>query len=631
MAKTRNRTPIIDIPLREDVNPDDRWDLSSLYKSDKAWEKDFAKWKAKFGDYSRFQGRLAEGPAVIAEALAFHFSIDEQGERLGVYAHLRMTENLADFGPQRMVGRYMAELSRVNEAASFLQPELLAIPEPQMWEYMADAAIQPYRLFLERLLRYRPHTLSRAEERLLAAQTELLEAPQQVFRQLNDTELDFGSVRNERKESVPLTHGTYLSLLESPSREVRREAFRRYYTEYAKHQRTLAAALGGAILADNYLARVRNYANALEAALFPDNVPVTVYDNLIRTVRDNIEHLHGYHDLRRRRLRLTELEPFDLYVPLVPGMKKRRTWEQAVEMVVAALEPLGAEYVRVLRKGLLGRWCDRYENQNKQSGAFSSGTYRSDPYILMNYKEDVLDHVFTLAHEAGHSMHTYYSAKRQPYLYYQYPILVAEVASTFNEQLLSRRLLEQAKSDAERALIISHELDSIRGTIFRQTMFAEFEKKVHLAVQEGEPPTLELFTSIYADLLHDYLGPGVVVEPYLKLECLRIPHFYRGFYVYKYATGLSAAIALADRVLQEGEPARRDYLRLLASGCSKDPLELFRDAGVDLEKPETVQAAMRRFAELTNELATLFPKVPWIVKGAKAKGRGKKAGKGDGT
>ncbi|NMC19482.1 MAG: oligoendopeptidase F, partial [Thermogutta sp.] len=527
MAKARSKAGSHDVPLRKDVGPDACWDLSSLYKSDRAWERDFRKWKERIAEYAGFQGRLAEGPAVIAEALAFHFSVDEQGERLGVYAHLRLTEDQAESEPQRMVGRFMAELSRVNEAASFLQPELLAIPEARMREYMADAALQPYHLFLERLLRYRPHTLSPAEERLLAMQTEMLEAPKQVFRQLNDTELEFGTVRNERNEPVPLTHGNYLSLLESPHREVRREAFHRYYAQYDKHKRTLAAALGGSIHGDNYHARARNYSSALEAALFPDNVPVGVYDNLIHTVRDNLRHMHRYYELRRRRLRLRHLEPCDLYVPLVPGMKKRRTWEEAVEMVLAALEPLGEEYCRILRKGLLGRWCDRYENRNKQSGAFSSGAYRSDPYILMNYKEDVLDHVFTLAHEAGHSMHTYYSAKNQPYVYYQYPILVAEAASTFNEQLLSRRLLEQAESDQERASIINHELDAIRGTIFRQTMFAEFEKTVHEAVRQGEPPTLELFTSIYQRLLNDYLGPSVDIGEYLELECLRIPHFYR--------------------------------------------------------------------------------------------------------
>ncbi len=610
MAKARTHTEGTDLPTRESQNPEYCWDLSSLYKSDKAWERDFAKWKGRFSEYSRFQGRLAEGPTTIAEALSFHFSVDQQGERLGVYAHLRMSEDLADPEAGRMFGRYMAELSRVNEAASFLQPELLAIPEPRMQEFLGDRALEPFRQFLTRLLRYRPHTLSPAEERLLAMHTEMLESPRQVFRQLNDTELDFGVVQGEAGKPVPLTHGNFLMLLESPEREVRREAFHRYYAQYARHKRTLAAALGGSIHSDNFLARARHYGSALEAALFPDNVPVRVYDNLIGTVRGHLEHLHRYHSLRRRRLGLKVLQPFDLYVPLVPGMKQRRTWEEAVDMVLAALQPLGEEYCRILRGGLLGRWCDRYETRNKQSGAFSSGAYRSDPLILMNYKEDVLDHVFTLAHEAGHSMHTYYSAKNQPYIYYQYPILVAEVASTFNEQLLSRKLLEESASDEERAAIINHELDGIRGTIYRQTMFAEFEKRVHEAVQGGEPPTLELFVSIYRSLLNDYLGPDVAIDPQLELECLRIPHFYRAFYVYKYATGLSAAIALADRVLQEGAAARDDYLRLLSSGNSKDPLDLFRQAGVDLEKPQTVEAAMKRFAELTEELESLFRKAP---------------------
>ena len=395
-------------------------------------------------------------------------------------------------------------------------------------------------------------------------------------------------------------------MLYSPERSVRKEAFHKYYREYADHAHTLAASLAGSMQADIYYARARNHTSALEAALFPDQVPATVYDNLIASVHRHLPALYRYYDVRRRKMGLDDIHHYDTYVPILSDLRRRHTWDEAVEVVLRRLEPLGSEYCGALKTGLCGRWCDRYENRNKQSGAFSSGTFDGDPYILMNFQPDVLDHVFTLAHEAGHSMHSWHSARRQPFAYYNYVIFVAEVASTFNEQLLSKHLLENAASGKERAFLINRQLDAMRATIFRQTMFAEFEKLAHQSVEAGEPLTLERFREIYGGLLRLYFGPDFVIDDELSLECLRIPHFYRAFYVYKYATGMSAAISLAERVTSGGQRELDDYLNFLRGGCSKDPLDLLRDAGVDMEQPAAVDGALRQFGEMVEELDALI-------------------------
>jgi oligoendopeptidase F len=358
---------------------------------------------------------------------------------------------------------------------------------------------------------------------------------------------------------------------------------------------------------DVYYARARKFGSAREAALFGDRVPLTVYDSLIEAVHHNLPTVHRYFELRRKTLKLREIHHYDTYVPIISNIEKRHTWDQAVKMVVEALEPLGREYQRELERGLTtDRWCDRYPNKGKQSGAFSSGSYDGFPYILMNYEAEVLHGVFTLAHEAGHSMHSFYSAKSQPYQYWQYTIFVAEVASTFNEMLLARHMMEKAKDGRERAYLISRQIDDIRGTIIRQTMFAEFEKISHALVEAGEPLTVEALRREYRKLLNLYFGPDFTIDGELELECLRIPHFYRAFYVYKYATGLSAAIALSRRVVEGGKRELSDYLNFLQGGCSKYPLELLRDAGVDMEKPEPVDLALGYFGELVTQLEELL-------------------------
>jgi oligoendopeptidase F len=594
------------LPARGDVAVGDTWDLKSLFSSDAEWAVALAEWEKRIPGFSAFAGTLGSSAERLAECLAYDLAVDREGDRLGTYAHLRASEDQAAADAQRMTGRFQHVATLAGEKASFIRPEIMAIPPATLDAWMKLPVLAPYRLLLERLTRTRPHVLSEPEEKLLAMQGSFAGTAGKVFRQLTDADMKFGSVSNGAGEQVELSNATFVTLLHDTSREVRRTAFQQYYAQYEAHANTLAATLSGSNERDAYAAKVRHYPSAVEAALFADNVPIAVYDQLIAAVHSHLPAVHRYYDLRKRILGLDAIHHYDCYVPLVPELEQRHTWNDAVRVVIESLAPLGGDYTTRLEQGLLGRWCDRYPNAGKQSGAFSSGTYDSDPYILMNFQEEAIEHVFTLAHEAGHSMHTRYSAEAQPYHYSGYTIFVAEVASTFNEQLLTRLLLKRATSPKERAAIIAREIDSIRNTIVRQTMFAEFERKSHASAEAGEPLTLDRLRGIYRELLDAYFGPRFVIDKQLELECLRIPHFYNAFYVYKYATGLAAAITLAKRVAEGGPQELEAYLAFLKGGCSKWPLDLLRDAGVDLEKPEPVATALTRFSELVDELGTLL-------------------------
>jgi oligoendopeptidase F len=594
------------LPARGDVAVGDTWDLKSLFSSDAEWAAALAEWEKRIPGFSAFAGTLGSSAERLAECLEYDLAVDREGDRLGTYAHLRASEDQAAADAQRMTGRFQHVATLAGEKASFIRPEIMAIPPATLDAWLKLPVLAPYQLLLERLTRTRPHVLSEPEEKLLAMQGSFAGTAGKVFRQLTDADMKFGSVSNGAGEQVELSNATFVTLLHDTSRDVRRTAFQQYYAQYEAHANTLAATLSGSNERDAYAAKVRHYPSAVEAALFADNVPIAVYDQLIAAVHSHLPAVHRYYDLRKRILGLDEIHHYDCYVPLVPELEQRHSWNDAVRVVIESLAPLGGDYTTRLEQGLLGRWCDRYPNAGKQSGAFSSGTYDSDPYILMNFQEEAIEHVFTLAHEAGHSMHTRYSAEAQPYHYAGYTIFVAEVASTFNEQLLTRLLLKQATSPKERAAIIAREIDSIRATIVRQTMFAEFERKSHASAEAGEPLTLDRLRGIYRELLDAYFGPRFVIDKQLELECLRIPHFYNAFYVYKYATGLSAAITLAKRVAEGGPQELEAYLAFLKGGCSKWPLDLLRDAGVDLEKPEPVATALTRFGELVDELGTLL-------------------------
>jgi oligoendopeptidase F len=593
------------VVARSEVPEGDCWNLASLYASDAEWEADFKKFEQEITKYPDYRGRLAEGPSTLLECLQFDIAVDRLAERLGTYAFLKTTEDQANNTYQALMARFQNVAVKAGQLASYLRPEILSIPESQMQEYLDSSELKDFRLVLERINRYREHTLTDSEESLLAMQGEMAQTAGKVFRQLNDADLKFGTLENEKGETVELSNSNFSQFLISPAREVRKSAFHQYYDQFEAHENTLAATLAGSIHGDVYYARARKYASSLEAALFPDNVPQTVYDSLIAAVRNHLPAVHQYFDTRRRKMGLDELHHYDTYVPILSDLEQHRTWEQAVETVMASLEPLGSEYCSTLRAGLSGRWCDRYPNQGKQSGAFSCGTFDADPYILMNYQPTVLNDLFTLTHEAGHSMHSHYSSKTQPFQYYNYTIFVAEVASTFNEQLLTHHLLATTTDDRLRAYLINHEVDSIRATVVRQTMFAEFEKITHEMAEAGEPLTVESFKAVYRKLLEDYFGPEFVIDDQLALECFRIPHFYRAFYVYKYATGLSAAIALSRRVLEGGASELQDYLHFLSDGCSQDPLDLLRAAGVDMESPQPVDTALSHFSDLVTQLDAL--------------------------
>lgn len=590
---------------RSEVAEGDTWDLSSLYGCDADWEADFKVFESRIGDYTNFRGRLAEGHHVLAECLRFDLEIDRLAERLGTYAFLKTTEDQANSAYQALTARFQNVAVKAGQLASYIRPEILSLPETQIADYLRSAELSDLRLVLERIERYRAHTLTDSEEKLLAMQGEMAQTANKVFRQLNDADLKFGTIEDENGQSVELSNSNFSQFLICPKREVRKTAFEQYYEQYQAHENTLSASLAGSIHGDVYYARARKYPSSLAAALFPDNVPASVLENLIASVRKNLPAVHDYLEIRRRKMGLEDLHHYDTYVPIVSDMEQRRTWEQAVECVIDSLQPLGSEYCKTLRAGLAGRWCDRYPNKGKQSGAFSCGTFVGDPYIMMNYKPTVLNDLFTLTHEAGHSMHSHYSAKHQPFQYYNYTIFVAEVASTFNEQLLTHHLLQHSDDDRFRAYLINHEIDSVRATIVRQTMFAEFEKITHEMAESGEPLTVESFKSVYRKLLEDYFGPKFIIDDQLTLECFRIPHFYRAFYVYKYATGLSAAIALSRRVLNGGQQELADYLNFLKGGCSKDPLDLLAAAGVDMTSPRPVDIALAHFGSLVQELDQL--------------------------
>lgn len=599
-------TKVQKLPERSEVAAADTWDLSSLYPNEDAWEADFQRWESQIEEYSQFQGQLSQSAERLADCLRFDSAVDRLSERLAYYAFLKTTEDQGNSTYQRMQGRFTNMATKAAEAASYIRPEIIAIPTETIRTFLEDDLLQPYRLLIERLLRFQPHTLSECEERLLAMQGEMGQTAGKVFEQLHNVDLKFGEITNGQGERIELSNATFMQLLNSPDPTVRRTAFHQYYEEFTAHENTLAAALQGSIQKDVYHAKVRGYESALQAALFPDNVPQSVYEQLIAAVRQNLPTVHRYYEVRRQKMGLDEIHHYDTYVPILSDLEIERTWDEAVQLTINSLAPLGDEYCQVLTQGLKGRWCDRYPNVGKQAGAFSAGSYDGDPYIMMNYKPTVFNDVFTLTHEAGHSMHSHLSSQCQPYEYYNYTIFVAEVASTFNEELLGHYLLEKADDTNQRAYLINRAIDDIRGTIIRQTMFAEFEKLSHEMVESGEPLTVEALRHMYGGLLHDYFGPDFQIDNELELECLRIPHFYRAFYVYKYATGMSAAIALSQRVLQGGSAELEDYLNFLRSGCAQDPLDLLRDAGVDMESPEPVQTALGKFEQLVNELDELL-------------------------
>ena len=541
----------------------------------------------------------------MAKCLEFEKGIDLLVDQLNQYAALSVSGDSSNAEALAREARLDSLLVRVGEAFSFISPEIQEIPDGEFETFLADPTLADWTIPLRKLRRRKLHTLSAAEERLLALGSSAVRGHSETFSQLTNVDMLFGTLKDSEGNERELTQSSFSSFLQQRDPAVRKSAFHQFYKEFSEHRFTLASSLANSVRADVFYARARNYPSAREAALFADDVPTTIYDNLISTVRGNLDALFRYFELRRRVLKLEEIHHYDTYVTMVENVKTNVSWDEAVDRVMASLTPLGSEYTETLAHGLRGgRWCDRYENKGKRSGAFSYGTYSSPPYIMMNYKADVFSDVYTLAHEAGHSMHTWYARGTQLYQNYGYPIFLAEVASTFNEVLLTEHLLKTTDDRSMKAFILNRQIDDIRGTLYRQTMFAEFEREVHAAEEAGEALTLESFKAIYRKLLTDYFGSRFAIDGELELECLRIPHFYNTFYVYKYATGLSAAVALATQVLDTGDATR--YLGFLRSGGSRFPVETLRDAGVDMSTPAPVQATLDLFSRRVGELEALI-------------------------
>jgi oligoendopeptidase F len=594
------------IPTRADIPDSDKWDLTLLFADVGKWQEDVAWITATYPKIIEWKGRVGESPQTLAEVLEFEKQLELKIERVYHFASLQLAEDSANNDSLVRVGQLQNLMTKLAEASAFVVPEIQAIDEARWKKFVADAALKDWRIPLHKIRRMRPHVLSEREERLLALGGAALDGYDDAFSQLTNVDMKFGVLIDVDGREKPLTQSTYSSFLLKRDRDLRERAFKQFYEEFQDHQFTLAASLSYSVKADVFRARARNFPSALEASLFKDDVPVAVYDGLINAVREGVLPLLRYYDLRRRVLGLDQLRAYDTYVPLVPEIEMHVSFDEAINKVIASLAPLGEEYTRALADGLRGRWCDRYETKGKRSGAFSSSSYYAPPYILMNYKEDVFADVYTLAHEAGHSMHTWFSAKSQLFQNYDYPIFLAEVASTFNEELLTHFLLEQTGDPEMRAYIINRQIDDIRGTLYRQTMFAEFERVIHAIEEAGGALTLEVFKGEYRKLLEAYFGEAMAIDPSLDLECLRIPHFYHAFYVYKYATGLSAAVTLSQRVLH-GEPgAVEKYLGFLKSGGSKFPLETLRGAGVDMATAEPIVKTIALFEKRLSELEALL-------------------------
>ena len=591
------------IPERRNIPDDHKWDLTALFNSDEDWEKWFAEVESRINSYADFKGRLAESVPVFKEVIDFHLALSRKIDRIYAYAQLKSDEDKSNQFYLGLHQRAIGLNRRASEASSFMIPEIQAIADDQMSAYLTDESLAVYQFYLQKILRYKPHTRSESVEQVLAMGREMANTAIEIFGQLDNVDLNFGSLEDENGQEIELSHGNFSTFLIKPDRDVRQRAFFQYYQAYANHQHTLAATLSHAAKKDLFYCRVRHFDNCRASALFADNIPEAVYDNLLHTVKSNLAPLFKYLNFRKQILALSELHFYDTYVPIVGRVAFHIPYEAAVDMSIEAMRPLGEDYAKVLRDGLLGGWVDRYENRGKRSGAYASGCYDASPFILLNYEEHNINSVYTLLHEGGHAMHSYYANKHQPYVDHAYSIFVAEVASTFNENLLTRYLLTLFKDDPARAAyILNREIDNLRATLIRQTMFAEFEKIIHSRVESNAPLTLDVISGVYRNLLEVYFDDTLFLDPELNLECLRIPHFYSAFYVYKYATGVSAAIALADKVINEGHSAINAYLDFLKLGGSKFPLDQLAAAGIDMRSAEPVQRAMNYFSDLVDRL-----------------------------
>ena len=595
------------IPARKDIPESDKWDLSSIYKSNEEWEENLKVLPSLTKKVVQYKGRLGESSDVLLEALKALEEAELRMETVYHYASLQHEADEDDSSATDRDGRAMMAYTRMMSDLSFIDPEIQSVDETKLREWISLPEFKDYKIYIEKLLHFKKYILSEKEERILSLQMQPAQTPYNAFSVLSNVDMNktFGTV-NVCGEERPLTETTWSVFMENQDRKVREEAYKKFYKKFEEHQNTIAALYAGNVNQDVFLMRARGYSSSLEMALFGNKVPVSVYHNLIDCVHKNLVPLHEYYALRKKVLGVDELRHYDVYVPLVKSVETKTSYDEAVEICRKALSPLGTEYTDRLCDGLKNGWVDRYENVGKRSGAFSSGSYIGNPYILLNYKDDVIRDVFTMAHEGGHSMHSWYSVHNNPFMCYDYTIFEAEVASTFNEELVFEYLLKNAETKEMRAYLLSMRAGDILATLYRQTMFAEFELKAHELVEGGTPLTAELLRKTYRELLELYFGKEMHFEPNSDMEGLRIPHFYSSFYVYKYATGISAALALAKRVTEGGAKEREDYFAFLKSGGSRYPIESLRIAGVDMEKTKPVQDACDEFAKVIAELKEML-------------------------
>ena len=596
------------VKSRNEIPEKDKWTIDEMYPEAGQWEAELKSTLDKTQGLLEFSGRLGSSASVLADALILSDEVDQSFERLYTYAHMKLDEDNGVPGSQARLDKAVSALAKASALTSFMTPEITSIPEDTIEDFLkTEPRLKVYEHLLRDLMRSRSHVLSEKEEAILANLSEVLNAPDNIFTMLSDLDFSFGTVKDENGEETELTHGNYITYMRSHNREVRKEAYDKMYAQYKGHINTIAANYSTNVKTDVIGARLRNYTSARAAALHGGNIPESVYDNLITAVNDALPALHEYIAVRKEILGVDELMMHDVYVPLVDVLERHLEFDEAVELGAKGLSVLGEEYIREFREGIAAGWVDKYENPGKTSGAYSFGSYDSKPYVLMNY-DSTLEDLFTLVHEMGHSMNSLYTRRTQPFVYGDHSIFTAEVASTVNETLMMRWLLDNESDPEMRKYILNMYIEAFRTTLFRQTMFAEFEKIVHDYAESGESLTAEYMCSEYDKLNTKYFGPALSHDDLICYEWARIPHFYRSFYVYQYATGYSAANAIADRILTEGEPARLDYMEFLKCGSNDYPVELLKIAGVDMEQREPVDRALKAFTGLVEEFKELMIK-----------------------
>lgn len=594
------------LPTRDEIPEEEKWNLELVYGSVDEWEEDYEAVKAMIPEVAAFKGKLDESAETLYEALQKRDQLTMKFGKLVLYATRKSDEDTSDSTYQALKERVMSLASQTNSQLAYMVPEILSIDEAKLKGFIEDyEPLQLYRQQLEEINQERPHILPEEQESLLAQAGEVLDNPSSTFNMLNNADMTFPKVKNEKGEEVELSHGRYGNLIKSDDREVRKQAFEAMFDTYASYKNTLASTLGGVVKHNNFTANVRNYRSAREAALSSNHIPEEVYDNLLKTINDNLHLQHRYVKLKKQALELDDIHMYDLYTPLVKNVDMDVSYDKAKDLVLEGLQPLGQDYLDVIKEGYKSRWIDVRETKNKQSGAYSASTYGTAPYILLNWSDDIRD-VFTLAHELGHSMHSYYSSEHQPYPYHDYTIFNAEVASTCNEALLNDYLLKNTNDRRKRMFLLNNLLEDFRATVFRQTMFAEFEQIIHEKAAEGHALTPDFFTSIYYDLNKKYFGDDITVDERIGYEWSRIPHFYRSFYVYQYATGYSAAAALSKQIIDEGQPAVERYKGFLQSGSSDYSINLLKNAGVDMTTSKPIEEALSVFEGHLDELEKLL-------------------------